>query len=556
VTTVTISVPDIGGADDVEVIEICVVPGDRVELEQPLIVLESDKASMEIPSPFAGEVVAVLVEEGVSLSEGDAIITMILVDAESTSVESVSTDEVAELPPEVASEVISVPEQTPELASDSFSLVAEEQIVAVPDTGGADNVEVIEVCVAIGDEVEEGQSLVVVESDKASMEIPAPFAGTVTEVLLKEGDQAEEATPIIKMMVAGAALVPKLSAGAESEEATPGAIDVADKEEAVGERPGILPPIISPRSPVLKTDEKRSIYAGPAVRKLARELGVDLNRVKGSGPKSRLVKEDVQSFVQKVLNGASGGRVAGSGIPPIPDVDFSKFGDVDIQPLTKMHKLTAANLHRSWLNMPHVTQFDDADISDMEDFRQSMKADAERRGVKLTPLPFLLKACAAALLDNQALNVSLMSDGENIVFKKYINIGMAVATKAGLMVPVIKDVDKKNLWDLATETADLAQRAKDRKLRPDEMQGGCFTVSSLGNIGGTGFTPIINAPEVAILGVSKLMVKPMWDGESFQPRKMLPLSLSYDHRAINGADAGKFFTELGGMLADIRKLLL
>ena len=206
--------------------------------------------------------------------------------------------------------------------------------------------------------------------------------------------------------------------------------------------------------------------------------------------------------------------------------------------------------------MPHVTQFDDADISDMEDFRQSMKADAERRGVKLTPLPFLLQACAAALLDNQALNVSLMSDGENIVFKKYINIGMAVATKAGLMVPVIKDVDKKNLWDLATETADLAQRAKDRKLRPDEMQGGCFTVSSLGNIGGTGFTPIINAPEVAILGVSKLMVKPMWDGESFQPRKMLPLSLSYDHRAINGADAGKFFTELGGMLADIRKLLL
>jgi pyruvate dehydrogenase E2 component (dihydrolipoamide acetyltransferase) len=270
------------------------------------------------------------------------------------------------------------------------------------------------------------------------------------------------------------------------------------------------------------------------------------------------LKEDVQQFVQNALSKSSSANTAGSGagIPAIADIDFAKFGEVDVQPLSKLHKMTAVNLHRSWLNVPHVTQFDDADITDLEEFRQQMKAEAERRGVKLTPLPFLLKASAAALANNPSFNASLMADGERIVYKKYIHIGMAVATSAGLVVPVVKDVDKKSLWQLAEETADLAQKAKDRKLRPDDMQGGCFTISSLGNIGGTGFTPIVNAPEVAILGVSKLAVKPVWDGEAFAPRKMLPLSLSYDHRAINGADAGKFFTELGELLADVRRLLL
>jgi len=298
------------------------------------------------------------------------------------------------------------------------------------------------------------------------------------------------------------------------------------------------------------------VYAGPAVRKLAREFGVDLTAVKGSGPRHRILKEDLQSFVKSSLRSGAPMATGGSGIPPIPAVDFAAFGEVEIQPLTKMDKLTAASMQRSWLNVPHVTQFDEADITDMEIFRAELKAEAAQRGVKLTPLPFLLKACATALKDNPRLNASLAADGENIVYKQYVHIGMAVATPAGLLVPVIRDVDQKNLWELAAETAELAQKAKERKLKPNEMQGGCFTISSLGSMGGTGFTPIVNAPEVAILGVSKLAVKPVWNGEEFEPRKMLPLALSYDHRTVNGADGGSFMTQVVSILADIRRLLL
>ena len=298
------------------------------------------------------------------------------------------------------------------------------------------------------------------------------------------------------------------------------------------------------------------VYAGPAVRKLAREMGIDLLRVAGSGPRGRVQKDDVKRFVKELMEGGAPGLVAGSGIPPIPPFDAAEFGEVDLQPLTKLHKLTAANMQRNWLNIPHVTQFDDADITDLEAFRTSLKGEAEKRGVKLTPLPFLLKACALALKANPKFNASLHSDGEQIVYKKYVHIGIAVDTPVGLVVPVIRDVDKKSIWELAAESAELAAKARDRKLKPAEMQGGCFSISSLGNIGGLGFTPIINAPEVAILAVSRLTVKPHWDGQQFVPRKMLPLSLSYDHRAVNGADAGRFFTQLNEVLADIRRLLL
>ena len=296
------------------------------------------------------------------------------------------------------------------------------------------------------------------------------------------------------------------------------------------------------------------------MRKLARELGVNLSRIQGSGPKGRILKEDIQNFVKRSLQGDSGmgtaGAGTGAGIPPVPKVDFSAFGEVDIQPLTKVDKVTAANMHRNWLNVPHVTQFGEADVTDMEAFRVEMKAEAERHGVKLTPLPFLLKACATALRDNPRFNASLAGDGEHIVYKRYVHVGVAVDTPAGLMVPVIRDVDRKNLWELAAETAELAIKAKERKLTPAEMQGGCFTISSLGNIGGTGFTPIINTPEVAILGVSRLETKPIWNGTDFEPRQMLPLSLSYDHRVVNGADAGRFMGQLDHLLGDIRRLLL
>jgi pyruvate dehydrogenase E2 component (dihydrolipoamide acetyltransferase) len=293
---------------------------------------------------------------------------------------------------------------------------------------------------------------------------------------------------------------------------------------------------------------------------LAREFGLELEQIVGTGPRNRILKEDVQSYVKSLTNSTLGkganSATQGSGLPALPEMDFSQFGEIDVQPLSKLHKLTAMNMHRSWVNLPHVTQFDEVDISELEDFRSELKAEAERRGAKMTPLPFLLKAAAQALREYPKFNASLSHDGENMVYKKYINIGIAVDTPAGLMVPVIKDVDQKSLWQLAAESAELAAKAKDRKLKPADMQGGCFTISSLGNIGGTGFTPIINSPEVAIMGVSKLAIKPHWNGSEFVPRKMLPLSLSYDHRALNGVDAGQFFTYLGGLLSDIRRFLL
>ena len=538
--TETIKIPDLGGGDGVEVIEVCVAVGDQVEVEDSLLVLESDKASMEVPAPKAGKVVSISLKVGDSVGEGDVILEL---DVEGDA----PADEPVAAEPEAADEEPAPPAADEAEAAPTAS--AGPETVKVPDIGGGDGVEVIELCVAAGDEVEEGDSLIVLESDKASMEVPAPFSGKVLSMLIKVGDAAAEGTAIAEMQRSG-------SSAPDTAVESPAAAETEQVKTPEPPEPEAATP--APAAPESSANEGngKTVYAGPAVRKLAREFGISLDQVTGSGPRGRVVKEDLHAYVKTLTSAKPAAAAGGAGIPAIPEVDFSQFGEIEVEPLTKLHKLTAANMHRSWLNLPHVTQFDDADITELEAFRNSMKAEAQAKGVKLTPLPFLLKAAAVALRMNPKFNASLSADGENMVCKKYVHIGVAVDTPVGLMVPVIRDVDKKSLWELAAEASELAQKAKERKLNPADMQGGCFTISSLGNIGGTGFTPIINAPEVAILGVSKLDIKPVWDGTAFQPRKMLPLSLSYDHRAINGADAGKFFTELGQLLADIRRILL
>lgn len=443
------------------------------------------------------------------------------------------------------------------------------QQVIVPDIGGAEGAEVIELLVAVGDQVVLDQSLIVLESDKASMEIPATVAGTVVELLVAEGDQLAEGAAVamidVAEQVADAAPTPtpgESEATAASDAPSVDDVGAEQKASAVKEAPAAKEtPVVetvsaASETPVLSVEVADEIYAGPAVRKLARELGVQLVRVDGTGPQGRVLKEDLQQFVRKVIREPVGAVTGGTGIPSVPEIDFSKFGEVEVTPRTKLDKLTATNMHRSWLNVPHVTQFDEADITDLEEFRAGLKAEAEQRSTRITPLPFLLKACALALRDNPKINSSLARSGEDLVHKKYIHIGVAVDTPAGLMVPVIRDVDRKTIWELAHEVAELASRARDRKLLPAEMQGGCFTVSSLGNIGGNGFTPIVNTPEVAILGVSKTAIKPLWNGAEFAPRTMLPVALSYDHRVVNGGNGGRFLTRIVSLLGDIRQLSL
>ena len=448
------------------------------------------------------------------------------------------------------------------------------QQVIVPDIGGAEGAEVIELLVAVGDQVVLDQGLIVLESDKASMEIPATAAGTVVELLVAEGDQLAEGAAVamidVAEQVADAAPTPgEDEATAASDAPSVGDVGAEQKASAVKEAPVAKEtpvaeavsavneaPVLPVEAAPLALEVAGEIYAGPAVRKLARELGVQLVRVDGTGPQGRVLKEDLQQFVRKVIREPAGAITGGTGIPSVPETDFAKFGEVEVTPRTKLDKLTANNMHRSWLNVPHVTQFDEADITDLEEFRAGLKAEAEQRSTRITPLPFLLKACALALRDNPKINSSLARGGEDLVHKKYIHIGVAVDTPAGLMVPVIRDVDRKTIWELAHEVAELASRARDRKLLPAEMQGGCFTVSSLGNIGGNGFTPIVNTPEVAILGVSKAAIKPLWNGAEFAPRTMLPVALSYDHRVVNGGDGGRFLTRIVSLLSDIRQLSL
>jgi pyruvate dehydrogenase E2 component (dihydrolipoamide acetyltransferase) len=436
------------------------------------------------------------------------------------------------------------------------------QQVTVPDIGGAEGAEVIELLVAVGDTVSVDQGLIVLESDKASMEIPSTVAGTVVEVLVAEGDQLAEGAPVVMVDTAEEDADSETPAGDETT-AAPAPRENGDGTAAPPSSPGDAETEVAlspshPEAPAAAsdaTDTIAGIYAGPAVRKLAREFGIRLDQVTGSGPQGRIVKEDLQQFVRQSVD-APPAATGGAGIPALPETDFGKFGEIEVVPRSKLDKLTAANMHRSWLNVPHVTQFDEADITDLEEFRGELKVEAAARDVRLTPVPFLLKACAVALRDHPRLNSSLARGGEDLVHKKYVHIGMAVDTPAGLVVPVIRDVDRKTIWELAAEAADLAARARDRKLTPVEMQGGCFTLSSLGTIGGTGFTPIVNTPEVGILGVSKAVTRPVWNGAEFEPRKMLPLALSYDHRVVNGGDGGRFLTRVVALLSDIRQLSL
>jgi pyruvate dehydrogenase E2 component (dihydrolipoamide acetyltransferase) len=437
-------------------------------------------------------------------------------------------------------------------------VVAKESVV-IPDLGNADDVDVIELSVKPGDVVVVDQSLIVLESAKATMEVPSSVAGTVLALTVKVGDKVRSGTVIAEIETAAVSAAAEKNLPPQKAEPAPVAALSPKIEKVTATAANNASPPANETAQslsVAKTDAE--IYAGPAVRQLARELGVELRDVQASGPRGRMTQDDVRRYVKHLVGKMAtvGSAVQGSGIPPIPAVDFSKFGSIELLPMTRIDKITRDNMHRSWVNLPHVTQWDEADVTDLEEFRADMKADMEKRKIKLTPMAFLLKAAANALREYPKFNRSLHEDGEHFVQKSYVHIGIAVDTPMGLMVPVIRDVDKKGLWDLGAEVAQLSDKARNGKLMPADMQGGCFTISSLGTIGGNGFTPIINAPEVAILGVSKTQVKPVWNGKDFLPRKMLPLTLSYDHRVINGADAGRFFTFLVEEISDIRRLVL
>jgi len=525
-----VSVPDTGSADGVTVIEIAVSVGDSVSEGDTLIVLESDKASMEIPAPASGVVTALKVSEGQQVVQGDPICEMTGGDANTTSTPAPQTSSEPAAPAAA---------ETP--APQSSGGIEK---VVVPDTGNADGVTVIEVSIGVGDTVSEGDTLIVLESDKASMEIPSPVSGKVLALSVKEGDSVAQGDAIADVEATG---------GSQPQAAT-----------APTQQPAAAPastPAPTPKPPVVEEASvpsvSSSVHAGPAVRALARELGVNLAKVPSTGPRGRITKDDLNNFVKAKLKEAESGQSAsgGSGIPPIPPVDFAAFGPIERIPMSKIHKLTADNMTRCWLNVPAVTQFDEADITDLEAFRKSMKAEAEKKGVRLTPLPFLIKASAHALAELPQVNASIDLATNEIVRKGYIHIGIAVDTPDGLMVPVIRDADQKGIWEIAAEASELADKAKNKKLKPAEMQGATFTISSLGSIGGTAFTPIVPSPQAAILGISKASMQPVWDGSAFQPRLMLPLCLSYDHRVINGGDGARFTTILSKVLGDIRHLV-
>tara|TARA_B110000090_G_scaffold210112_1_gene270210 strand:- start:4149 stop:5816 length:1668 start_codon:yes stop_codon:yes gene_type:complete len=551
-----ILVPDVGEAEDVEVIEVLVSVGDSINADDSLVVLESDKASMEIPSPMAGVVKSIAVKEGDTVDEGSLILeldTAVSLEIEANDPEAAST---SVLPAAKTTDQDVAPAKSEGTADKTIQENVEIDIV-VPDVGEADEVVLTEYLVAVGDQVNVDDSLVVLESDKASMEIPSPFAGTVAALRVEVGLQVQEGDVLLSLIAkpsSGATLAPLVSV----DQAPSAAASLAKAAQAPHETP-------SPAQSGQATSagqasvqpSGKNVYAGPAVRKIARQFGVELGLVKGTGRKGRVLKEDVQAYVKKQLaSPASSGASSGAGIPPIPSIDFSKFGETELRPMSRIKQATAKNLHRSWLNVPHVTQFDEADITELEIFRKTQNAELVNSGQKLTPLAFMVAACVSALKQFPQFNASIEPDYKNLILKKYYNIGVAVETPDGLVVPVIKDADKKGIVELATETATLAQQARDKKLPIDSMQGATFTISSLGGIGGTQFTPIVNAPEVAILGVSKSKMTPVWNGDKFEPRMMLPLSLSYDHRAIDGAEAARFTNYLSAVLADLRRMLL
>lgn len=520
-----VHVPDIGG-DEVEVTEIMVAVGDSVEEEQSLITVEGDKASMEVPAPFAGTVKEIKIASGDKVSTGSLIMMF---------------------------EVGSAPAEAPAQAAPAAG-ASEAKDVNVPDIGG-DEVEVTDIMVAVGDTVEEEQSLITVEGDKASMEVPAPFAGTVKEIKIAAGDKVSTGSHIMVFEVAGSA---------PAAPAAPAAAPAAEEKSAPAPKAEAPAAAKADAGKDEFVENKEYAHASPVVRRLAREFGVNLAKVKGTGRKGRVLKEDVQGYVKEALKRLESGAASGSGdgsalgLLPWPKVDFSKFGETEEKPLSRIKKISGANLARNWVMIPHVTQWDNADITEVEAFRKEQNAIEKKKesGMKITPLVFIMKAAAKALEAFPSFNASLSEDGESLIMKKYVNIGIAVDTPNGLVVPVFKDVNKKGIHELSEELMVVSKKARGGKLTASDMQGGCFTISSLGGLGGTAFTPIVNAPEVSILGVSKSEMKPVWNGKDFEPRLMLPLSLSYDHRVIDGAEGARFISYLNGLLSDIRRLVL
>jgi pyruvate dehydrogenase E2 component (dihydrolipoamide acetyltransferase) len=526
-------VPDIGDFKEVEVIEVLVKPGDAVSKEQSLITLESDKATMEIPSPGAGVVKELKIKVGDKVSKGSPILLL----DEKGNGETAPQEELKAPPPKSESR--------------KETKGGGAMTVPVPDIGDFKEVEVIEVLVKAGDSVTKEQSLIALESDKATMEIPSPAAGVVKDLKVKVGDKVSKGSPILVL---------------DSKEApakAPEAAKPQPSKPAQAAAPRAVPS--EPRPEPAASGAKP--HASPSVRKFARELGVDLASVQGSGPKGRILHSDVQAFVKGVVQGrapavAKGGGPLPFNLPPWPEVDFGKFGPVETKALSRIQKLSGPYLHRNWISIPHVTQFDEADITDLEAFRKAQTVETEKKGFKLTMLAFMIKACVNALKQFPQFNSSLDKSGENLIIKNYYHIGVAVDTPGGLVVPVVRDADRKGVFDIAQELGEISKKARDGKLAPGDMQGGTFSISSLGGIGGTAFTPIINAPEVAILGVSRSVLKPMYSGKGekgediFKARLMLPLSLSYDHRVIDGATAARFSAFLVSVLSDIRKLIL
>lgn len=538
---IEVTVPDIGDAADVDVIEVLVSEGEAIEADAGLITLETDKATMDVPSPQAGTVKSLKVKVGDKVSQGSLVLLL-------------EVGASAEAPQAPAAQAAT----QPVVAQAAAPATVEVKEIAVPDIGDAADVDVIEVLVAVGDEISADQGLITLETDKATMEVPAPFGGKLVSLTVKVGDKVSQGSVIATVETQGAA-VASVAAPAEA----PAQAEVAAPAPAAAPAAQSRPPV--PHHPSAGAQPNTgAVHASPAVRRLAREFGVDLTQVKGTGRKGRILKEDVQAYVKyelsrpKATAATSVGGGSGLQVIDAPKVDFSKFGEVEEVPLTRIQKISGPNLHRNWVTIPHVTQFDEADITEMEAFRkqQNELAAKQKLNVKITPLVFMMKAVAKTLQQFPVFNSSLSPDGESLIRKKYFHIGVAVDTPNGLVVPVVRDVDKKGIIELSRELTEISIKARDGKLKAADMQGSCFTISSLGGIGGTAFTPIVNYPDVAILGVSKSEIKPKWNGKEFEPRLMLPLSLSYDHRVIDGALAARFSVTLSGILSDIRTMIL